>query len=222
MTRSGLLAKPFLVPVVIDSTTETSARVPDAFRKVQWTRLPGGQCTTAFVDGLLNLVAKNGTTPTAEGQAQRAASFCRRCAFISIEQARANLEAEIPAWDFEGVRTQLERIWNGKLGMLSIEGATDEQRRIFYTGLYHALLYPKLISEHGRYYSAFDDQVHEGVSYTAYFLWDTFRAEGRGHQQGLPRLRLSAGVRRRLQGRDDPAGGRYDARLARPPARCPL
>ena len=97
--------------------------------------------------------------------------------FISIEQARANLEAEIPAWDFEGVRTQLERIWNGKLGMLSIEGATDEQRRIFYTGLYHALLYPKLISEHGRYYSAFDDQVHEGVSYTAYSLWDTFRAE---------------------------------------------
>ncbi len=58
--------------------------------------------------------------------------------FISIEQARSNMDAEIPAWDFEGVRTLLEREWTGKLGMLSIEGATDEQRRIFSPGLYHA------------------------------------------------------------------------------------
>ena len=42
--------KPLLVPVVIDGTTEASARVPDAFRKVQWTRLPDGQCTKVFVD----------------------------------------------------------------------------------------------------------------------------------------------------------------------------
>src|SRR5439155_648955 len=61
---------------------------------------------------------------------------------ISIEHARANLEAEIPAWDFEGVRTQLERIWNGKLGMLTIEGATDEQRRSFYTAFYKDAMTP--------------------------------------------------------------------------------
>src|SRR5207253_601331 len=63
------------------------------------------------------------------------------------------------------------------LAMVSLEGASDDERRILYTGLYHALLYPKLFSEHGRYYSAFDDRVHDGVSYTAYSLWDTFRAE---------------------------------------------
>lgn len=97
--------------------------------------------------------------------------------FISLDQARANLDAEIPNWDFAATRGELERLWSGKLGMISIEGATDDQRHIFYTGLYHALLYPKLFSEHGRYYSAFDDKVHEGVSYTAYSLWDTFRAE---------------------------------------------
>jgi len=65
----------FLVPVVIDGTTETPGRVPDAFRKVQWTRLPGGQCTKTFVDRVLSLVAINGTSPTAEGQAQPLASF---------------------------------------------------------------------------------------------------------------------------------------------------
>jgi predicted alpha-1,2-mannosidase len=97
--------------------------------------------------------------------------------FISIEQARANLDAELPTWDFESRRDELKRTWNAKLGIAAIEGATDDERHIFYTGLYHALLYPKLFSEHGRYYSAFDDRVHSGESYTAFSIWDTFRAE---------------------------------------------
>ncbi len=74
-------------------------------------------------------------------------------------------------------RAALKKKWNEKLGIATIEGATDDERRIFYSGLYHALLYPKLFSEYGRYYSAFDDQIHNGESYTAYSIWDTFRAE---------------------------------------------
>ena len=97
--------------------------------------------------------------------------------FISIDQARANLEAELPDWNFESKRDELKQAWNAKLAIASIEGATDDERHIFYTGLYHALLYPKLFSENGRYYSAFDDSVHDGVSYTAFSIWDTFRAE---------------------------------------------
>ena len=96
--------------------------------------------------------------------------------FISIEQARANLEAELPAWDFRATREKLKQQWNAKLGIAALEGASDDERHIFYTGLYHALLYPKLFSEHGRYYSAFDDAVHTGESYTAFSIWDTFRA----------------------------------------------
>ena len=97
--------------------------------------------------------------------------------FISLEQARKNLSLEIPSWNFEEVRADLKKTWNQKLASASIEGASADQRHIFYTGLYHSLLYPKLFSEHGRYYSAFDDKVHNGTSYTAYSLWDTFRAE---------------------------------------------
>jgi len=97
--------------------------------------------------------------------------------FISIEQARQNLKAEIPVWDFEVVRRALRSTWNEKLGRIAVEGATEDQRKIVYTGLYHALLYPRIFSEQGRYYSAFDDTVHKGVSYTAYSIWDTFRAE---------------------------------------------
>jgi len=97
--------------------------------------------------------------------------------FISIEQARENLKAEIPTWDFSTVQQSLRNSWNDKLGRISVEGATDDQRRIVYTGLYHALLYPRVFCEGGRYYSAFDDTVHKGESYNAYSIWDTFRAE---------------------------------------------
>jgi predicted alpha-1,2-mannosidase len=97
--------------------------------------------------------------------------------YISIEQARQNLEREIPRWDFEAVRQSLHLAWRQKLDLLSVDGATDDQRKMVYTALYHALLYPRIFSEYGHYYSAFDDKVHAGTSYNAYSVWDTFRAE---------------------------------------------
>jgi len=97
--------------------------------------------------------------------------------FISVEQARENLRREIPGWDFEAVQRKLRAQWNSKLSRLQISGATDANKTLLYTALYHALLYPRVFSEYGRYYSAFDDSVHSGESYTAYSIWDTFRAE---------------------------------------------
>lgn len=97
--------------------------------------------------------------------------------FLSIDQARANLGHEIPDWNFDAVRAKLHSAWLQKLGRLELEGATGRERTRLYTALYHALLYPRIFSEYGRYYSAFDDQVHSGESYTAYSIWDTFRAE---------------------------------------------
>jgi predicted alpha-1,2-mannosidase len=97
--------------------------------------------------------------------------------FISLDQARKNLKEEIPTWNFASVQQSLRRQWNRKLGEVSITGATEDQRRIFYTALYHSMLYPRTFSEHGRYYSAFDDRIHSGESYTDYSMWDIFRAE---------------------------------------------
>jgi predicted alpha-1,2-mannosidase len=97
--------------------------------------------------------------------------------FISVEQARANLKKEIPEWKFEDVRRALREKWNAKLDRIAVQGTSDEERRTVYTAVYHALLYPRVFSEYGRYYSAFDDKIHPGESYTAYSIWDTFRAE---------------------------------------------
>jgi TolB-like protein/tetratricopeptide (TPR) repeat protein len=49
--------KPFLVPVVVDATLDREAFVPDAFRAVQWTHLPGGETPQAFVDRINRLLS---------------------------------------------------------------------------------------------------------------------------------------------------------------------
>lgn len=53
--------KPFLVPVAIDDTPDHNAHVPDAFRAVQWTRLPAGETSAAFVELVKRLLS--GDTP---------------------------------------------------------------------------------------------------------------------------------------------------------------
>jgi TolB-like protein/Tfp pilus assembly protein PilF len=57
--RAGDMAenKAFLVPVVIDSTTERDPSVPEKFRELQWTRLPGGETPTAFVERVRRLLS---------------------------------------------------------------------------------------------------------------------------------------------------------------------
>ncbi len=62
--RSHLMShdRPFLVPVVIDQTSEGDERVPEKFREVQWTRLPGGETSTAFIAQILRLLDKESTT----------------------------------------------------------------------------------------------------------------------------------------------------------------
>jgi predicted alpha-1,2-mannosidase len=97
--------------------------------------------------------------------------------FISVEQARQNLQHEIPDWDFEKVANQTKNEWNNYLQRVTVQGGSEDQKTAFYTALYRTLQYPRLFSEYGKYYSAFDDAIHDGVSYNDYSLWDTFRAQ---------------------------------------------
>jgi len=96
--------------------------------------------------------------------------------FVNHAQARINMAQEIPHWNFAKVRSDGKDTWNKQLKRIEISGGTKDQRSIFYTGMYHAHLYPREFSEYGKYYSAFDDKIHNGVSYNDYSLWDTFRA----------------------------------------------
>jgi len=82
--------------------------------------------------------------------------------YIDIKQARQNLEKEIPAWDFEGVKNQAKNIWNKALSKIKIEGGTEKQRTIFYSALYRVMLGSQSmnLTEYGRYYSRVDNKVH--------------------------------------------------------------
>ncbi|KAI0773496.1 glycoside hydrolase family 92 protein [Fomes fomentarius] len=98
--------------------------------------------------------------------------------FISVEQARRNLDKEIPdGRTLEETARTTRAEWAEKLDRIKIEGASDEENVIFYTAVFHTLQYPYEQSEDGQYYSGYDDAVHEGESYTGYSIWDTFRAE---------------------------------------------
>ena len=98
--------------------------------------------------------------------------------FISYEQAGCNLEKELPdTLTFEQVKNRVKAIWEANLNRIAIKDASDDDLDIFYTAFFRTMQYPREFSEYGRYYSPFDDQVHEGVSYNAYSLWDTFRAQ---------------------------------------------
>jgi len=97
--------------------------------------------------------------------------------FISIEQARENLEREIPNFSYKKVEEETRQMWEKYLHRIEIEGGSETDRSIFYSAMYHTLLFPRQFSEYGRYYSAFDDTIHAGVSYNDFSLWDTFRAQ---------------------------------------------
>lgn len=99
--------------------------------------------------------------------------------YISIEQAKKNLYAEIPQWDFEGLKKQATDVWNESLGKIKVEGGTEAQRNVFYTSLYRYYERMVNISEDGKYYSAFDKTVHtdERDFYTDDWVWDTYLAQ---------------------------------------------
>ena len=96
--------------------------------------------------------------------------------FISLEQARVNMEKEIPDWNFESVVSETKNRWDDYFNRITVKGGDKDQKINFYSALYRTLQYPRIFSEYGKYYSAFDDKIHDGVSYNDFSMWDTFRA----------------------------------------------
>lgn len=100
--------------------------------------------------------------------------------YVSMENARRNLEAEQPAGSsFDTIRAAARARWNADLGRIRVEGGTAEQQRVFYTALYHALLHPNLLSDVNGEYPLMERSGEVGVAdgdrYTVFSLWDTCR-----------------------------------------------
>jgi len=97
---------------------------------------------------------------------------------ISAEQAKKNLNAQIPDWDFDKTLAAAEAAWKDAFAKIEIKGGTAEQRSIFYGALYHSYLMPTNYTEEGMVYSGLDKKPHRadwGYYYSDFSIWDTFR-----------------------------------------------
>lgn len=101
---------------------------------------------------------------------------------ISLEQARRNLDQDLPAADFDRIAGRAKSEWERQLAKIDVEGGTEAQRRTFYTALYHAVQFPHMLQEmdaSGRmvHWSPYDGKVHPGEMFADNGFWDTFRAQ---------------------------------------------
>ncbi|HUO58769.1 MAG TPA: GH92 family glycosyl hydrolase [bacterium] len=101
--------------------------------------------------------------------------------YVSVENARMNLAAEIPGWDFEEIKSAARKSWDEELSKIEVYGATADRLKVFYTALYHALIHPSVFSDVNGQYQGFGRsgvKKMEKYSYTRYHvfsLWDTYR-----------------------------------------------
>ena len=93
--------------------------------------------------------------------------------FVSIAQARKNVEQETPAFDFERVHQDAVASWNAALGAIELQGASHEQRQMFYTALYHTMLMPVDRTGENPLWQS-DEPSYDDF----YAIWDTFRTSG--------------------------------------------
>ena len=98
---------------------------------------------------------------------------------VSTENAKLNLDAEIPAWDFDKIKTDAAAAWNKELAKIEVIGGTSNDQTVFYTALYHAALSPNIYTDVNGDYRGTDLKVHSAAGFTNYSvfsLWDTYRA----------------------------------------------
>lgn len=100
--------------------------------------------------------------------------------FTSIAEARKNLEAEIPGWDFDSLKHQNRALWERQLGRIRVEGGSETAKQIFYTALYHTMQQPRLYNDVDGSYPRFASQyqtarLDSGAYYGDFSMWDIYR-----------------------------------------------
>ena len=97
--------------------------------------------------------------------------------YVSIENARMNLEAEMLAKDFDQVRNEATNTWDTLLSKIQVSGSTVEQRETFYSTLYRAFLWPILLSDvNGEFVNGRGEVVNKGFRYYSDpSFWDDYR-----------------------------------------------
>jgi predicted alpha-1,2-mannosidase len=98
---------------------------------------------------------------------------------VSSENALANINSEIPSWDFAGTVKTATGKWNKELSKIQLQTKDSANRSIFYTALYHTMIGPALFNDHDRSYRGTDKKAYPNPgfdNYTVFSLWDIYRS----------------------------------------------
>ena len=98
---------------------------------------------------------------------------------VSIGNAIANLDGSMPGWDFEATRQAASDAWEKELSKITITSGDPDQKKVFYTSLYHTLVAPALFSDMNGQFKGLNGDVQKAEGYkryTVFSLWDTYRA----------------------------------------------
>jgi predicted alpha-1,2-mannosidase len=100
--------------------------------------------------------------------------------FVSIEGARANLEHDIPHWDFERVAADAGTLWEDAVSKIKVEGGSEADKVKFYTAMYHTMIDPRSFSDVNGNYTGGDKKIHVAKDFTYRTIfsgWDVFRSQ---------------------------------------------
>lgn len=131
------------------------------------------------VEGKTEAEGANACVILSYGEGAQTLNLRYGVSFISEAQAKENLRREINDYDLSALAQKGRDVWNDELSKISVDGENTTDKTVFYTSLYRCFERPVCISEGGRYYSAFDGQVHDDQGnpfYTDDWIWDTYRA----------------------------------------------
>ncbi|WP_282148364.1 GH92 family glycosyl hydrolase [Algibacter lectus] len=98
--------------------------------------------------------------------------------YVSIENARENLEQETQDFSFETIHQQAESNWEQQLSKIKVEGGTEDDKTIFYTALYHTLIHPNILNDFNGEYPKMatrETLKTENTRFTVFSFWDTYR-----------------------------------------------
>jgi predicted alpha-1,2-mannosidase len=98
--------------------------------------------------------------------------------YVSIENARENLEKETQDLSFEELYNETETAWNNQLSKIKVEGGTQDDKTIFYTSLYHSLIHPNILNDYNGDYPKMATRETLNTTdtrFTVFSFWDTYR-----------------------------------------------
>ncbi|MBU0474624.1 MAG: GH92 family glycosyl hydrolase [Bacteroidetes bacterium] len=101
--------------------------------------------------------------------------------FVSLENARENLNKEIGNKNFDEIKNELKEIWNKQLLKVKIKSSSNNDKVKFYTSIYHSFQHPRIYSDLNGEYPSFNGgteikKASPNNYYSDFSVWDTYRA----------------------------------------------